>query len=139
MRFQFVNMENNIDLDPEKFEKVWIACVEKIVADIMADSDIETIKQEVRTQGHVTEEHKQKFITKVNEIKNQHIEAEFGKEGGESYTEFVHAWEKWLKFRGKDRPKSQNMFEENINHLLYGSTPDPDLFLRDFNIYTDIK
>lgn len=133
-----VNIED-IAWDPEEFEKNWIVCIEKIVKSIMADADIQTIKEEVRSVGHVTDEHKEKFITRVNEIKNKHIEEEFGLEGSESYIKFVHAWEHWLKIRGKDRPKSENMFEENINHLLYGSTPNPDLFLRDFNIYTDIK
>lgn len=141
MRFQFEHMMNieDISWDPEEFEKIWMGCTEKMVAAIMADPDIQTIKEQVRTEGHVTDEHKQQFISKVNEIKNKHIEDQFGPEGSEGYLKFVHAWEHWLKLRGKDRPKSQNMFEENINHLLYGSTPDPDLFLRDFDIYTDIK
>lgn len=125
--------------DPEEFEKTWIACNEEIINELMANSDIEQIKQEVRSKGHVTNEHKDQFIRKVNEIKNKHIEDEYGTPGSESYTKFIRAWEHWQKLRGKDRPKPENMFEENISHLLYGSTPDPDLFLRDFNIYTDIN
>ena len=27
------------------------------------------------------------------------------------------------------------LFEENINHLLFGSTPDPEQFLREFKLY----
>ncbi len=133
-----VNVED-IAWEPEAFEKTWTDCVERIVKAIMADPTIQKIKEEVRTNGHVTSEHKDQFITKVNEIKNQHIEADYGSSDSETYKTFVHSWEHWQKLRGKDRPPAENMFEENLNHLLYGSTPDPDLFLRDFNIYTDVK
>lgn len=133
-----INIED-IAWDPEVFEKNWITTCEKIVKLIMEDKDIEEIKHEVRTVGHVTDEHKDKFITKVNEIKNHIIETSYGPSGSDTYLQFVHAWQHWQKLKGKNRPKSENMFEDNINHLLFGSTPDPDLFLRDFNIYTDIK
>ncbi len=133
-----VNIED-ISWDPVEFEKSWIASCESIVNQIMADKDIQEIKEEVRGQGHVTAEHKDKFITKVNEIKNKVIESSYGNPESETYLQFVHAWQHWQKLKGKDRPKSENMFEDNINHLMYGSTPDPDLFLRDFDIYTDIK
>lgn len=133
-----VNIED-ISWNPEEFEKTWVACVEKIVNDIMADPEIQKIKEEVRNRGHVADEHKDQFIIKVNEIKNRHIEADYGTPGTETYQHFVHAWQHWQKLKGKDRPKGENMFEDNMNHLLYGSTPDPDLFLRDFNIYTDVK
>jgi hypothetical protein len=132
------NDEPNL-MDAEVFEKAWLECNEKIVDEIMANSDIQHIKEEVRGRGHVTDEHKDQFIRKVNEIKNKQIEAVFGEHGSERYEMFVRAWENWQKLKGKDRPQPENMFEENINHLLYGSTPNPDLFLRDFNIYTDVK
>jgi undecaprenyl pyrophosphate synthase len=137
MEASMVNLDD-IAWDPVEFEKTWIACVEKIVTAIMADLDIQQIKVEVRSQRHVTAEHKDQFITKVNEIKNHYIEDVFGKPGSDTYKQFVHAWQHWLKLKGKNRPQGENMFEDNINHLLYGSTPDPDLFLRDFDIYTDI-
>lgn len=132
-----VNLED-ISWEPEEFEKTWQDCCEKIVNDIMADSEIEQIKEEVRGIGHVSDEHKERFIVKVNEIKNKYITEQYGLPGSESYDRFVHAWQHWLKLKGKDRPKAANMFEENIGHLMYGSTPNPDLFLRDFNIYTDV-
>lgn len=133
-----VNIEE-ISWDPEEFEKNWIITCEKVVKQIMEDKDIQEIKEEVRGVGHVTDVHKDKFITKVNEIKNRIIEEAYGQSTSETYLQFVHAWQHWQKLKGKNRPKSENMFEDNINHLLFGSTPDPDLFLRDFNIYTDTK
>ncbi len=133
-----VNIED-IEWDPEEFEKSWVKCVEGIVEDIMANSDIQQIKEEVRTKGHIAPEHVDQFIVKVNEIKNSHVESQYGKEGSETYLKFVHSWQHWQKLRGKLRPKAANMYEDNINHLLFGSTPDPDMFLRDFDIYTDVK
>lgn len=128
-----------ISWNPDEFEKTWITTCEKIVKELMADSDIEEIKQEVRSVGHVTDVHKDKFITKVNEIKNKIIEAAYGKSGSDTYVQFVHAWQNWQKQKGIERPKPENMFEDNINHLLFGSTPNPDLFLKDFDIHTDVK
>ncbi len=133
-----VNIED-IAWDPAEFEKGWIATAERIVNELMANAEIQEIKNQVRSKGHVAAEDRDIFITKVNEIKNKIIEAEYGQPDSETYLQFVHSWQHWLKLKGKDRPKGENMFEDNINHLLYGSTPDPDLFLRDFNIYTDIK
>lgn len=130
---------DTIFADPEEFEKTWVACIESVVEAIMADTEIQEIKEEVRTAGHVTDEHRERFIVKVNEIKNRFVEARYGALGSDDYQKFVHAWENWMKLKGKDRPKAENMYEENINHLLYGSTPDADMFLRDFNIYTDVK
>ncbi|HMQ02046.1 MAG TPA: hypothetical protein PKD79_03190 [Candidatus Doudnabacteria bacterium] len=132
------NLED-ISWDPEEFEKDWIECNQKIINKLLADSEIQSIKDEVRSKGHVTEEHKDQFIRKVNDIKNQQIEARYGVPGSETYQRFIKTWTHWQKLRGKDRAKPENMYEENIGHLLYGSTPNPDLFLRDFNIYTDIK
>ncbi len=129
----------DISWNPEEFEKTWIETCEKIVKQLMADQDIQEIKDEVRGVGHVTDEHKDKFITKVNEIKSSIVEEAYGKPDSDTYLQFVHAWQHWQKQKGVERPKAENMFEENINHLLFGSTPDPDLFLRDFDIHTDVK
>lgn len=133
-----VNIED-IAWDPESFEKTWVACVEGMIQDILAHPEIQQIKEEVHNKGHVTAEQKDRFITIVNEIKNKRVEAEYDKPGTETYMKFVHSWQHWQKLKGKDRPKPENIYEDNINHLLFGSTPDPDLFLREFNIYTDTK
>ena len=132
---------NNEDVawDPVEFEKTWVALVEKMIELLMADATIQSIKEKVREKGHVEHDDRDLFIIKVNEIKNKVIEDEYGDVAGEQYKQFAAAWQHWQKLRGKNRPAAENVFEENINHLLYGSTPDPDLFLRDFNIYTDIK
>lgn len=131
--------KNSIELawEPEEFEKLWMACNEDIINELMQDSEIEKIKQEVRSKGHVSAEHQDQFIQKVNEVKNKHVEDKFGAMGTEQYQQFLKTWQHWLKLRGTSRPKPENMFEENIHHLMYGSTPDPDSFLRDFNLYAD--
>lgn len=125
--------------DPEEFEKSWMECVDIMIKQIMADPTVQKVKDKVRNQGHILPEDRNEFIVIVNEIKNRVIAEKFGEPDSENYLDFVHAWQHWLKLRGKDRPQGENMFEDNVNHLLYGSTPDPNAFLRDFDIYKDIK
>ncbi len=126
-------------LDPEQFEQVWIKLSEQVIQIMMSDSVIKEIKDKVRSQGHIELEDRESFISKVNEIKNDLIEKQFGNVESEQYKNFAHEWQNWLKVRGVNRPKPENMFEENIAHLLFGSTPNPDLFLRDFDLYKDVE
>ena len=124
-----------IDLsDPEVFEKEWIRIAEEVVKNLMANPEIEQIKQKVRTQGHIQLEDREQFINLVNKIKYEVIFTQFGAEDTDSYKAFSKAWQNWHKLRATSIPKPENMYEDNIHHLLFGSTPDPDNFLRDFDI-----
>jgi hypothetical protein len=120
--------------DLEEFEKEWIKVAEEVVNLLMANSDIEKIKQGVRTKGHIGLEDRDQFINLVNQIKYEVIHKKFGEEGTDGYNSFVKAWQHWHKLRGTSMPKPENMFEDNIHHLLFGSTPDPDSFLKDFDV-----
>ncbi len=120
--------------DPEQFEKQWIAVNEEVIKRVMADSTIQQIKERVRTKGKIDEDDRNDFIGLVNKLKYDVIYETFGKEGSASYEEFLQAWQHWQKLRGTGRPQGTNIYENNINHLLYGSTPDPDYFLQDFDI-----
>lgn len=125
---------NNIPTDVEDFEKEWIKVTEDVVKHLMANEEIEKIKQKVRAQGHVEFEDRDQFINLVNEIKYDVIYAKYGKEDSETYKEFVKQWQRWHKLKATSLPRPQNMFEDNIYHLLFGSTPDPDKFLKDFDV-----
>ena len=122
----------------EEFAKEWVAAMEEVVNQLLANPDIEQIKQRVRAQGHVELDDREQFIELVNKIKYDVIFAKFGPEDSEGYAEFSKAWQHWHKLRATAMPKPQNMFEDNIHHLLFGSTPDPDAFLKDFNINSDL-
>lgn len=124
--------------DPADFEKQWIALNEKVVDKLLAHEEIQRIKAKVRTQGHITPEDRNEFIDLVNKVKYEIIYNDFGPEGSEGYKQFLKSWQHWQKLRGAGRPQGDNMYENNINHLLYGSTPDPDIFLKDFDINKDV-
>lgn len=121
--------------EPEEFEKDWIKIAEAVVNALMANPEIEKIKQKVRTQGHIEMEDREQFINLVNKIKYDVIYAKYGEDGTPEYSQFVKSWQHWQKLRGTEIPKPENMYEDNIHHLMFGSTPDPDNFLRDFDIH----
>lgn len=124
--------------DPAEFEQQWIKLNEEVVNRLLAHSEIQRIKEKVRSQGHVTPEDRNQFIDLVNKVKYELIYTQFGPEGSEGYEQFLKSWQHWQKLRGAGRPQGENVFENNINHLLYGSTPDPDSFLKDFDINKSI-
>lgn len=138
MRLSYLFMIQEASFEPAEFEKEWISLAENVVRKLLENEDIQRIKQHVRSQGHVTIVDRDQFIQLVNKIKYECIYEKFGPEDSESYKRFVDAWQNWQKLKGRARPQGENMFEDNINHLLYGSTPDPDRFLQDFDLNQDI-
>lgn len=124
-------------LEPEEFEKEWVTVSETVIKELMANADIEKIKQKVRSQGHIGLDDRDQFINLVNKIKYDVIYKKFGEEGSEGYELFAKSWQRWHKLKGTTIPKPENMFEDNIHHLMFGSTPDPDNFLKDFDVNKD--
>ena len=130
-------MTQQASWDLEEFEKEWIKVAEEVVNQLLANPEIEKIKQRVRETGHVELDDREQFIELVNKIKYDVIYKQFGAEDSEGYNEFQKAWAHWHKLKATSMPKPQNMFEDNIYHLLFGSTPDPDAFLKDFDVNSD--
>ncbi len=128
---------DSVNLD--EFEREWVGLAEEVVNQIFANPVIQKIKTEVRTKGGIDWDHKSQFIVIANKIKSDLIEQRYGQPGTDSYKEFTKRWEIWQRERGRNRAKPTNLFEENISHFLYGSTPDPELFLRDFDMNKDVK
>lgn len=125
-------MDFSIDLD--QFEREWIGLAEETVKRVFANERIQAIKDELRANGSLTWEQKSEFIVISDKIKNDLIRERYGDEHGAAYQQFLTDWQEWQKERGRKRDKPVNLFEENINHFLYGSTPDPAEFLKEFDI-----
>lgn len=119
--------------DVDEFEKEWVALAEEIVRQVFANPDIQAIKDSLRENGFLTLEEKSKFILITDKTKYDIIYQKFGPDGSPGYNKFLNFWQKWLKYRGTMRDKPDNMFEENINHFLFGSTPDPERFLQEYD------
>ena len=130
-------MTQEVPQDLEKFEKEWVNVAEEVVRQLMSNPEIEKIKQHVRQNGHIQFEDRDQFINLVNKIKYEIIYDKYGKEGSEEYVDFVKVWQRWHRLKATILPKPENMFEDNIHHLLFGSTPDPDAFLKDFDVNKD--
>lgn len=130
-------MAQEAQWDVDEFQKQWINIAEQVVKELMANPEIEKIKQHVRKQGHIEFEDRDQFINLVNKIKYGIIYKEFGEEGTPDYNDFQKSWQHWNKLKGADLQKPGNMFEDNIYHLLLGSTPNPDNFLKDFDVNND--
>jgi len=122
------------DLDLKQFEQEWVDLAQEIVKRVFANPEIEKIKQDLRDKGSLTWEQKSEFITITDKIKNDLIAERYGAEDSSTYQNFLISWQEWQKERGRRRDKAANLFEENINHFLYGSTPDPEEFLKEFDI-----
>lgn len=131
-------MTQQASWDLEEFEKEWIKVAEEVVNQLLANPEIEMIKQRVRAAGHVQLDDREQFIELVNKIKYDVIYKQFGEEGSEGYDTFQKAWQHWHKLKATSMPKPGNMYEDNIYHLLFGSTPDPDAFLKDFDVNNDM-
>jgi hypothetical protein len=130
-------MVQQASMNFDEFDKEWLQLAEDVVKELMANSEIEKIKQKVRSQGHVGDDDRDQFIQQVNRIKYKLIHERYGEEDTENYKQFVKAWQSWHKLKTSNPQKPGNMFEENIGHLLFGSTPNPDYFLKDFDVNKD--
>ncbi len=121
----------------EEFEKEWVALAEEVIRRIFSNEQIQKLKNLFREKGHLSVTERSEFITIVDQIKYDLIFSKYGPVDSDGFRSFTRHWEQWLKNRGVGRSKPQNLFEENINHLLFGSTPDPEQFLREFKLYDD--
>jgi hypothetical protein len=125
-------MDLNVDLD--QFEREWIGLAEEIVKRVFANDAIQDIKGKLRANGSLSWEEKSTFITIADQIKSDLIRERYGDEDSTTYQQFLNSWQQWQNERGRKREKAANLFEENVDHFLYGSTPDPEQFLKEFDI-----
>jgi hypothetical protein len=121
----------------EEFEKEWVSLAEEVIRRIFKNPEIMELKAVLREKGKLTVPQRSKFIAIVDGLKYDVIFKKYGPAGSEGFKSFTKHWEQWLAHRGVARNKPGNLFEENINHLLFGSTPDPEQFLREYKLYDE--
>lgn len=127
-------MAEEASWDLEQFEQDWVKVNEEVINLLMANPEVEKIKQNVRSKGHVELVDRDQFINLVNKIKYDVIYKHYGQPDSDTYKAFEKAWQHWHKLKATSMAKPENMFEDNIHHLLFGSTPNPDTFLKDFDV-----
>jgi hypothetical protein len=92
---------------------------------------VQTIKQSLRKNGYLTLTEKSEFINICDNTKYEVIYAKYGEDGTEGYKAFSKDWAQWFEEKGVG--SEQNRGQRNsVEHILFGSTPDPVEFLLHF-------
>lgn len=113
------------------FEKEWGEVSKEICAAIHANPEVKKIKANLDKNGFLSLEEKSAFINLSDQIKYEVIYKKYGEEGSESYENFSAAWRKWFQEKGVESQKGKNG-KTNVEHIMFGSTPDPVKFLTNF-------
>jgi hypothetical protein len=117
---------NNLD-----FDKEWTLLGREICQAIYVDKDIQKLKETLQKNGFLTLEEKSQFIDICDRTKYEVIYEKFGPEGSEGYKKFSDYWKDWFQQKGVG--SAQNRGQRNsVEHILFGSTPDPERFLLHF-------
>jgi hypothetical protein len=118
-------------MDINDFEKEWMALGVVICHSIYKNPRIVELYDSLKKNGFLTLEEKSDFINISDKTKYEIIYAKYGAEGSEGYKKFSDAWQKWFQEKGVS--SSQNRGQRNsVDHILFGSTPDPVEFLTNF-------
>jgi hypothetical protein len=116
-----------------EFEVQWKALANQVGKKIVEDPQIVEIKKQLGENGFLTAEEKSTFITIADKIKYDLIYEKYGEHDTEGYNEFKKFWQEWLSVKGVASQQVTNKSQENANHFMYGSTPDPEIFLTEFD------
>ena len=120
---------NSVKFD--EFDNEWLELGRKICHAIYKNPRVIEIKASLVKNGFLTLEEKSDFINISDRTKYEIIYETYGKEGSEGYKKFSVAWADW--FQNKGVSSQQNRGQRNsVDHILFGSTPDPVDFLNNF-------
>ena len=124
-------LKMNKDLNFEEFDKEWIQLGKEICQAIYTNPRTQEIKQGLQKNGFLTLEEKSDFINICDKVKYDIIYATYGGEDSAGYKQFSENWKNWFEKKGVG--SSQNRGQRNsVEHILFGSTPDPEQFLLHF-------
>ncbi len=117
--------------DFQKFDKEWTQLGREICQAVYTNPHCQRIKHSAQVNGFLSMEEKSEFINICDTTKYDLIFAKYGKEGTQGYKDFSAAWQEWFQTKGVG--SSQNRGQRNsVEHILFGSTPDPEQFLLHF-------
>jgi len=122
---------DNKPFDFKDFDKEWTELGRQICQAIYTVPRIQEIKHKLQKNGFLNLEEKSEFINISDKTKYDLIYARYGQEGSDGYKKFSEAWKAW--FQAKGVGSAQNRGQRNsVEHILFGSTPDPGQFLLHF-------
>ncbi len=117
--------------DFTEFDEIWSKLGKEICQAIYTNPRSQEIKNSLQKNGFLTLEEKSDFINICDQTKYKVIFAKFGEEGTESYKKFSEAWKEWFQKKGVESQKDRGQ-RSSVDHILFGSTPDPAPFLLHF-------
>lgn len=120
-----------MNLDAEEFEKKWREIGVEICQAVYTKEETQKLKNALQKNGYLSLEEKSQFIDICDNTKYEVIYSRFGEPNTETYKEFSTAWQNWFKEKGV-KSKQESKQESSVDHILYGSTPDPIQFLNRF-------
>jgi hypothetical protein len=120
-----------MNIDFTEFDRDWTELGKKICQSVYIKPRTQEIKNALQKNGFLTLEEKSEFIDICDKTKYDLIYEVYGAEGTEGYKKFSQAWADWFEEKGVS--SSQNRGQRNsVDHILFGSTPDPIQFLLHF-------
>jgi hypothetical protein len=124
-------MSQNSRLDFDTFDAEWTQLGREICQAIYTNKRAQALKHGLQKNGFLTLEEKSEFINICDKTKYDIIYEKFGPEASDGYKTFSQAWNDWFQKKGVG--SSQNRGQRNsVEHILFGSTPDPAQFLLHF-------
>jgi hypothetical protein len=113
------------------FEKDWTTVATEICKAVYSQPEVQELRNNLQKNGFLTLEEKSAFINICDTTKYDIIYAKYGPEGSEGYKEFSEAWKTWFQEKGVESMKNRGQ-RSSVDHILFGSTPDPEQFLLHF-------
>lgn len=118
-------------MDIQQFEQEWTDLGKEICQAVYIKPESQKLKASLQKNGFLSLEEKSHFIDICDSTKYEIIYKKFGDEGSEGYKKFSSLWQQWFQKKGVG--SGQNRGQRNsVDHILFGSTPDPAQFLLHF-------
>ena len=117
--------------DFEQFDLDWLQLGREICQIIYTNPRVQEIKHSLQKNGFLSMDEKSEFINLCDSIKYQTIYAKFGQEDSEGYKAFSEQWKNWFQLKGVGSAQNKGQ-RNNVEHILFNSTPDPEQFLLHF-------
>lgn len=123
------NQAQNFDF--QDFDNKWSLMGKEICQAIYINPKAQALKQALQKNGFLTLEEKSAFIDLCDKIKYEVIYSKVGPEGTSGYKDFSENWKSWFQKKGVESQKDRSQ-RSGVDHILFGSTPDPAPFLLHF-------
>lgn len=113
----------------KKFEDEWLIVAKEICHRILEVPEIKAMRDSLKSTGFLTVEQRSAFIGVANKTKYDIIYEKYGKPGTDTFEEFNARWKAWFNDKDSDTVSHWGRRLTNEEHIIFGSTPDPEEFL----------